>query len=624
MEVARSVFNHTFINPTNKAAIRERGIRAGEHMKAWIDDEIARRDPRRSRRGHDRAAARPGHARQGRGAADDRRHVRRRDRHDHHLRRQARQAGLAQSGHRVRDAPRPRRSPPPLRLVPRRAAAVAAQSGRPAQRPRRHRDSPEWRSRRGDSTVAWTQAAMQDSSIVEDPRRVRPDRDRSIYLHFGGGLHPCAGRAVNRFQIPLAGRRAGPARPGPGRRDRLGRPVPAPAAGDAEGRAALMDSLITIVAADSRLRRPRVRRGDRRARQSLPRAAARGARPARRGRRRHPFHEPPRHSRRRTAATRISSSNSPPTASERRRWSGSSRRSAPISSRSSAWRATGATMSACSTICAPTGSRSARACSDLPGLCFAGTPGMSVGRIRGEAALARFVAPLIDDGRRRHAADRPAGRGARGGRGRAATMAWALEPPPPPRPRPNAPNLLGLIAALAGPFFRALYVAVRAASLAGARARPDPADLRAGDLALGAAAGGRRASIDADVLAGARASSISRCASRRRTTGSITRAPDPATLARDQPARESLRPEPHGLDHRAQAGAGALAHPPTRLLVIGKLDARKSIRAGFLGGICDHPRRALGHPSRHPPARLLLQLRRQLGKLSRGFHHRGA
>jgi cytochrome P450 len=57
--------------------------------------------------------------------------------------------------------------------------------------------------KRGDSTVAWTQAAMQDSSIVEDPRRVRPDRDRSIYLHFGGGLHPCAGRAVNSFQIPL-------------------------------------------------------------------------------------------------------------------------------------------------------------------------------------------------------------------------------------------------------------------------------------------------------------------------------------------------------------------------------------------------------------------------------------
>jgi hypothetical protein len=25
----------------------------------------------------------------------------------------------------------------------------------------------------------------------------------AAYLHFGGGLHPCAGRVVNAFQIPL-------------------------------------------------------------------------------------------------------------------------------------------------------------------------------------------------------------------------------------------------------------------------------------------------------------------------------------------------------------------------------------------------------------------------------------
>ena len=43
---------------------------------------------------------------------------------------------------------------------------------------------------------------MQDPSVFAEPRRLRPDRDPAIYLHFGGGLHPCAGRAVNRFQIP--------------------------------------------------------------------------------------------------------------------------------------------------------------------------------------------------------------------------------------------------------------------------------------------------------------------------------------------------------------------------------------------------------------------------------------
>jgi cytochrome P450 len=57
--------------------------------------------------------------------------------------------------------------------------------------------------KRGDTPVAWTQAAMQDSTVFDDPRRVRPDRDRSNYLHFGGGLHPCSGRPVNAFQIPL-------------------------------------------------------------------------------------------------------------------------------------------------------------------------------------------------------------------------------------------------------------------------------------------------------------------------------------------------------------------------------------------------------------------------------------
>ena len=51
--------------------------------------------------------------------------------------------------------------------------------------------------------IAWTQAAMLDRSIFQNPTELRPDRPRDIYLHFGGGLHPCAGRAVNDFQIPV-------------------------------------------------------------------------------------------------------------------------------------------------------------------------------------------------------------------------------------------------------------------------------------------------------------------------------------------------------------------------------------------------------------------------------------
>jgi cytochrome P450 len=55
----------------------------------------------------------------------------------------------------------------------------------------------------GSRVVAWTQAAMLDSSAFPDPGRMRPDRPAGAYLHFGGGLHPCAGRAVNDLQIPM-------------------------------------------------------------------------------------------------------------------------------------------------------------------------------------------------------------------------------------------------------------------------------------------------------------------------------------------------------------------------------------------------------------------------------------
>lgn len=55
----------------------------------------------------------------------------------------------------------------------------------------------------GDRVIAWTQAAMLDPSVFDAPHSLRPDRDPAAYLHFGAGVHPCAGRPVNRFQIPL-------------------------------------------------------------------------------------------------------------------------------------------------------------------------------------------------------------------------------------------------------------------------------------------------------------------------------------------------------------------------------------------------------------------------------------
>jgi cytochrome P450 len=55
----------------------------------------------------------------------------------------------------------------------------------------------------GTRMIAWTQAAMLDPSVFPEPKQLRPDRPTCSYLHFGGGVHLCAGRAINAVQIPL-------------------------------------------------------------------------------------------------------------------------------------------------------------------------------------------------------------------------------------------------------------------------------------------------------------------------------------------------------------------------------------------------------------------------------------
>jgi cytochrome P450 len=57
--------------------------------------------------------------------------------------------------------------------------------------------------KKGETLIAWTQAAMQDETAFPDARRMDPERDLSAYLHLGWGLHPCSGRPINRFQIPM-------------------------------------------------------------------------------------------------------------------------------------------------------------------------------------------------------------------------------------------------------------------------------------------------------------------------------------------------------------------------------------------------------------------------------------
>lgn len=55
----------------------------------------------------------------------------------------------------------------------------------------------------GARVIAFTQAAMHDPDAFPDPAEMQPDRPMAAYLHFGGGLHPCAGRVINAIQIPL-------------------------------------------------------------------------------------------------------------------------------------------------------------------------------------------------------------------------------------------------------------------------------------------------------------------------------------------------------------------------------------------------------------------------------------
>ena len=49
---------------------------------------------------------------------------------------------------------------------------------------------------------ALTLAAMQDARVFPDPGRLDAARPLDLYLHFGGGLHRCAGRQLNVRNIP--------------------------------------------------------------------------------------------------------------------------------------------------------------------------------------------------------------------------------------------------------------------------------------------------------------------------------------------------------------------------------------------------------------------------------------
>lgn len=203
MEVARAIFAHTFLNLTGDAVIEKRALIASGYMRGWFADEIARR----------RASGNLGDDMMGGllrdGTLDDD-GVRRtlggmlvgsidttatcvakimwvigRDRTFAQriaadVNDPACLAGWCREALRLW---------PHNPLVQRQAMTPTTLGGIDI--------------RAGDQVIAWTQAAMRDVSAFPEPAALRPDRPSTAYLHFGGGLHPCAGRAVNAFQLPL-------------------------------------------------------------------------------------------------------------------------------------------------------------------------------------------------------------------------------------------------------------------------------------------------------------------------------------------------------------------------------------------------------------------------------------
>lgn len=207
LEVARAVFAHTFLNLGGDKAVEARALKAAELMRAWFEDEIARR---RHSRGRGRALGSDFMGALLTQRIIDDEGVRRTlggmlvgsidttasavAKIVHVFGRDPRLAAAARA-----DAGDPERLRgwcwealrrwPHNPLVLRQALVDCALDGVPVPA--------------GARVVAWTQAAMQDPESFPFPGEMRPDRPARAYLHFGAGLHPCAGRAVNDWQIAM-------------------------------------------------------------------------------------------------------------------------------------------------------------------------------------------------------------------------------------------------------------------------------------------------------------------------------------------------------------------------------------------------------------------------------------
>lgn len=205
MRVARALFHECFLNLGNDAAVREKAVAAFADLKIWVEEEIAARRKSKKKKGADDMIARMIES----GEADD--DLIRRTVSGmfvgaidttatcvaqivgQALSRPALLRGMMQD---LDDPQRMRgwcwealRFHPHNPVVLRHAARDTAVSGTKIEK--------------GDTVVCLTLAAMHDPAVFSRPGEADPQRPPEHYLHFGGGMHPCAGRAVNGVQIPL-------------------------------------------------------------------------------------------------------------------------------------------------------------------------------------------------------------------------------------------------------------------------------------------------------------------------------------------------------------------------------------------------------------------------------------
>ena len=203
MDVARAIFAHTFLNQGNDKEVEARALRAGALMRQWLEAEIAKR-----RASGNFGADMMGALMRNTWLDDDA--VRR-------------TLGGMLVGSIDTTATSVAKIVATLAGDQALAARVAADVDDPARLAgwcweamrhwphnpiviRRAAADTTFNTvevKKGDQVIAWTQAAMLDPTVFPRPGLLRPDRPSATYLHFGGGLHPCAGRAVNAFQIPL-------------------------------------------------------------------------------------------------------------------------------------------------------------------------------------------------------------------------------------------------------------------------------------------------------------------------------------------------------------------------------------------------------------------------------------